>query len=41
MWLELGRDAPAGEELCDLLPENHKIGGQTDKTLILKALRSL
>jgi hypothetical protein len=26
------------EELCDLLPENHKIGVQTDKGLILKAL---
>jgi IS1 family transposase len=26
------------EELCDLLPENHKIGVETDKTLILKAL---
>jgi hypothetical protein len=26
------------EELCDLLPENHKIGVQTDKALILKAL---
>jgi hypothetical protein len=23
--------------LCDLLPENHKIGVQTDKALILKA----
>jgi len=26
------------EELCDLLPENHKIGVGTDKALILKAL---
>jgi IS1 family transposase len=26
------------EKLCDLLPENHKIGVQTDKGLILKAL---
>ncbi len=26
------------EELCDLLPENHKIGVQTDRGLILKAL---
>jgi hypothetical protein len=26
------------EELCDLLPENHKIGMQADKALILKAL---
>jgi hypothetical protein len=26
------------EELCDLLPENHNIGAQTDKALILKAL---
>jgi len=26
------------EELCDLLPENHKIGVQTDKALIHKAL---
>jgi hypothetical protein len=26
------------EELCDLLPENHKIGVETDKALILKAL---
>jgi hypothetical protein len=26
------------EELIDLLPENHKIGMQTDKALILKAL---
>jgi 3-methyladenine DNA glycosylase/8-oxoguanine DNA glycosylase len=26
------------EELCDRLPENHKIGVQTDKGLILKAL---
>jgi IS1 family transposase len=26
------------EELCDLLPENHKIGVATDKALILKAL---
>jgi hypothetical protein len=26
------------EELCDLLPENHKIGVETDKALILKAV---
>jgi hypothetical protein len=26
------------EELCDLLPENHRIDVQTDKELILKAL---
>jgi hypothetical protein len=26
------------EELCDLLPENHKIAVETDKALILKAL---
>jgi hypothetical protein len=26
------------KELCDLLPENHKIGVKTDKALILKAL---
>jgi hypothetical protein len=25
------------EELCDLLPQNHKIGGHADKVLILKA----
>jgi hypothetical protein len=27
------------EELCNLRPENHKIGSQIDKGLILKALR--
>ena len=26
------------EELCGLLPENHRIGTQADKALILKAL---
>jgi hypothetical protein len=26
------------EELCGLLPENHRIGMQADKALILKAL---
>ena len=27
------------EELCDLLPENHNIGVQTDRALVPKALR--
>ena len=26
------------EELCDLLPENHKIGVQTDNALVVKVL---
>lgn len=26
------------EELCDMLPENHKIGAKADKAFILKAL---